>query len=211
MDDGLQPVLVLASLGALFFVGLYFGSSLGAWILATMGGVPVGLFRLARARTRGVSPRKLVEACLLADRGGVQVSPDDIESLLASNGNAHRAVAATIGAQAVDVPYGFRRAMAAELSGRDSLREVNALVRKRDEGDLAKAEQATAEEVAALAGYRGQVKHAVGPPGIVEIDGRLYGAITEDGYADKHAPVRVCGAKGNLLVVREMAGEEERS
>ncbi|MBN2307442.1 MAG: flotillin-like FloA family protein [Candidatus Hydrogenedentes bacterium] len=202
---GVYALIVIAIPGAV--VAVFVLKCCGPWLRALLGGAPVSLPLLIAMRLRRVDPNAIVQARLVAVKGGVDVHTADLETHYLSGGNPAKAVLAAVIAKKAGIDVTFRQAMAFDLAGRDVLDEVQDLVRAKQDGLRAEAGEVSADEAAAWVGAAGQVACAVAPPGIVTVDGRPVHAVSDGGFIVKGAGVEVLEAQGNVVVVRQVPDE----
>ena len=96
----------------------------GLWISALAAGVKVGILDLIGMRLRRVSPSKIVNPLIKAEKAGLNVSVSDLEAHYLAGGNVDRVVDALIAAERADIPLSFERAAAIDLAGRNVLEAV---------------------------------------------------------------------------------------
>ncbi|MCR4962904.1 MAG: flotillin-like protein FloA [Firmicutes bacterium] len=96
----------------------------GLWISALAAGVKVGILDLIGMRLRRVSPSKIVNPLIKAEKAGLNVSVSDLEAHYLAGGNVDRVVDALIAAERANIPLSFERAAAIDLAGRNVLEAV---------------------------------------------------------------------------------------
>lgn len=106
-----------------FFVILAF-VPIGLWISALAAGVKVGIVDLIGMRLRRVSPAKIVNPLIKAEKAGLDVKVTQLEAHYLAGGNVDRVVNALIAAERANIPLAFERAAAIDLAGRDVLQAV---------------------------------------------------------------------------------------
>ena len=97
---------------------------LGLWINARASGSPVKMSRLIGMRFRRISPQKIVNAYIQANKAGLDVTTDMLENHYLSGGNVERVVNALISAKQAGINLSFQTARAIDLAGRDVLQAV---------------------------------------------------------------------------------------
>lgn len=107
----------------LIFVILAF-VPIGLWISALAAGVKVGIVDLIGMRLRRVSPAKIVNPLIKAEKAGLDVKVTQLEAHYLAGGNVDRVVNALIAAERANIPLAFERAAAIDLAGRDVLQAV---------------------------------------------------------------------------------------
>jgi len=97
---------------------------IGLWISALAAGAKVGIFDLIGMRLRRVSPAKIVNPLIKAEKAGLQVTVRNLEAHYLAGGNVDRVVNALIAAERANIPLVFERAAAIDLAGRNVLEAV---------------------------------------------------------------------------------------
>lgn len=87
-------------------------------------GVKVGIVDLIGMRLRRVSPAKIVNPLIKAEKAGLDVKVTQLEAHYLAGGNVDRVVNALIAAERANIPLAFERAAAIDLAGRDVLQAV---------------------------------------------------------------------------------------
>ncbi len=96
----------------------------GLWISALAAGAKVGIIDLIGMRLRRVSPAKIVNPLIKADKAGLSVPVSKLEAHYLAGGNVDRVVNALIAAERANIPLSFERAAAIDLAGRNVLEAV---------------------------------------------------------------------------------------
>jgi len=96
----------------------------GLWISALAAGVKVGIIDLIGMRLRRVSPAKIVNPQIKAEKAGLDVNIGKLEAHYLAGGNVDRVVNALIAAERANIPLPFERAAAIDLAGRNVLEAV---------------------------------------------------------------------------------------
>lgn len=115
-------VIVLAVILLIVFFSRYVPLML--WINARASGSPVKMSRLIGMRFRRISPQKIVNAYIMANKAGLDITTDMLENHLLSGGNVERVVNALISARQAGINLSFQTARAIDLAGRDVLQAV---------------------------------------------------------------------------------------
>jgi uncharacterized protein YqfA (UPF0365 family) len=123
---------VLGVIGPIFFLLLFIvGISIflhfvpiGLWISAIAAGVRIGIMTLVGMRLRRVPPSKIVLPLIMANKAGLDVTVNQLESHYLAGGNVDRVVNSLIAAHRAEIPLTFQRAAAIDLAGRDVLEAV---------------------------------------------------------------------------------------
>ncbi|KMQ50253.1 DUF1432 domain-containing protein [Chitinispirillum alkaliphilum] len=113
-------VLVVVTLIVIFSIG----SAFSLWIQAIISGAKVGLPNIIFMRFRKVPPKLIVQAKIMANKTGLDISTDSLESHFLAGGNVMRVVQALIAADKANIPLPFKRAAAIDLAGRNVLEAV---------------------------------------------------------------------------------------
>ncbi|MBO7668354.1 MAG: flotillin-like protein FloA [Firmicutes bacterium] len=111
-------VVLLALLILLRFIPV------GLWISALAAGAKVGIFDLIGMRLRRVSPSKIVNPLIKAEKAGLDTPVSKLEAHYLAGGNVDRVVNALIAAERANIPLTFERAAAIDLAGRNVLEAV---------------------------------------------------------------------------------------
>ncbi len=114
----------------LLFVFLYF-VPVGLWVTAQVSGVRVGIVQLIIMRIRKVPPSLIVNALINANKAGLKVTANDLETHYMAGGNVNNVVKALISADKANIPLDFNMAAAIDLAGRDVADAVQLSVNPR--------------------------------------------------------------------------------
>ncbi len=112
------------------FIFLYF-FPIGLWITAVFSGVKVSLFRLVFMRIRRVPPQTIVLALITANKSGLNLTIDDLETHFLAGGNIQSVIKALISADKAGIALTFKQATAIDLAGRDVFEGVQVSVNPR--------------------------------------------------------------------------------
>ncbi|MGI5825298.1 MAG: flotillin-like protein FloA [Bacillota bacterium] len=94
------------------------------WISALAAGAKVGIIDLIGMRLRRVSPAKIVNPLIKAEKAGLDVKVSQLEAHYLAGGNVDRVVNALIASERANINLPFERAAAIDLAGRDVLEAV---------------------------------------------------------------------------------------
>lgn len=94
------------------------------WISALAAGAKVGIVDLIGMRLRRVSPAKIVNPLIKAEKAGLDVKVSQLEAHYLAGGNVDRVVNALIASERANIALPFERAAAIDLAGRDVLEAV---------------------------------------------------------------------------------------
>ncbi|MDF2938951.1 MAG: hypothetical protein K0Q90_4324 [Paenibacillaceae bacterium] len=163
------------------------------WISALASGVKVGIFTLVAMRLRRVTPSRIVNPQIKANKAGLGLNINQLESHYLAGGNVDRVVNALIAAQRADIPLGFERAAAIDLAGRDVLLAVQMSVNPRViETPIvaAVAKDGIEVKVKARVTVRANIDRLVGGAGEETIIARVgEGIVTTVGSSNSHKDV----------------------
>lgn len=166
---------------------------IGLWISALAAGVKVGIFDLIGMRLRRVSPAKIVNPLIKAEKAGLDVKVSQLEAHYLAGGNVDRVVNALIAAERANIPLAFERAAAIDLAGRDVLQAVQMSVNpKVIETPVVAAMAKDGIEVRSRARVtvRANIDRLVGGAGEETIIARVgEGIVTTVGSSDSHKAV----------------------
>ncbi len=165
----------------------------GLWISALAAGVKVGIVDLIGMRLRRVSPAKIVNPLIKAEKAGLDVNVTQLEAHYLAGGNVDRVVNALIAAERANIPLAFERAAAIDLAGRDVLDAVQMSVNpKVIETPVVAAMAKNGIEVRSRARVtvRANIDRLVGGAGEETIIARVgEGIVTTVGSSDSHKTV----------------------
>ena len=97
---------------------------LGLWISAVSAGVKVSIFSLIGMRMRRVSAARIIRPLIKAQKAGMDVNANQLESHLLSGGHVDNVVDALIAAHRANLDLSFERAAAIDLAGRNVFEAV---------------------------------------------------------------------------------------
>jgi len=101
------------------------------WVTAIVSGVRVGIIQLMFMRIRKVPPTLIVNALINANKAGIPITANDLETHYMAGGNVNNVVRALISADKANIPLGFNMAAAIDLAGRDVAEAVQLSVNPR--------------------------------------------------------------------------------
>lgn len=120
---GLTAIIVVILAIVVLLILLRF-IPIGLWISALAAGVKVGIFDLIGMRLRRVSPAKIVNPLIKAEKAGLATPVSKLEAHYLAGGNVDRVINALIAAERANIPLTFERAAAIDLAGRNVLEAV---------------------------------------------------------------------------------------
>jgi uncharacterized protein YqfA (UPF0365 family) len=124
MEQGvILAVLVIVGVIILLWLFTYM-VPVGLWLNALFAGVRVSIGSLVGMRFRKVPPDVIVVSKITAQKAGIAIDIDQLESHFLAGGNVKRVVEALIHADKAHIHLDFERATAIDLAGRDVLEAV---------------------------------------------------------------------------------------
>jgi uncharacterized protein YqfA (UPF0365 family) len=163
------------------------------WISALAAGAKVGIIDLIGMRLRRVSPSKIVNPLIKAEKAGLSVNVSQLEAHYLAGGNVDRVVNALIASERANITLSFERAAAIDLAGRDVLQAVQMSVNpKVIETPMVAAIAKDGIEVKSKARVtvRANIDRLVGGAGEETIIARVgEGIVTTVGSSDSHKAV----------------------
>jgi uncharacterized protein YqfA (UPF0365 family) len=124
MPTGMITILILVALGIILLAVLFTFVPVALWISALAAGVRVSIFTLIGMRLRRVIPNRVIIPLIKAQKAGLNLNTNQLESHYLAGGNVDRVVNALIAAQRANIELTFERAAAIDLAGRDVLEAV---------------------------------------------------------------------------------------
>lgn len=120
------PIATLVLIGVIVIVlaVLFTFVPVALWISALAAGVRVGIFTLIGMRLRRVIPSRVINPLIKAQKAGLNLTTNQLESHYLAGGNVDRVVNALIAAHRADIELSFERSAAIDLAGRDVLEAV---------------------------------------------------------------------------------------
>lgn len=187
------PVLLLILVIIIVLMVILRFIPIGLWISALAAGVRVGIFDLIGMRLRRVSPSKIVNPQIKADKAGLTVNVRQLEAHYLAGGNVDRVINALIAAERANIPLLFERAAAIDLAGRNVLEAVQMSVNpKVIETPIiaAVAKNGIEVRVRARVTVRANIDRLVGGAGEETIIARVgEGIVTTVGSSEGHEAV----------------------
>lgn len=117
------PIIIIALI-IIALVVLFTFVPVALWISALAAGVKVGLFTLVGMRLRRVTPSRVIMPLIKAQKAGLNVTTNQLESHYLAGGNVDRVVNALIAAHRANIDLPFERGAAIDLAGRNVLEAV---------------------------------------------------------------------------------------
>ncbi|MGN0776082.1 MAG: flotillin-like protein FloA [Candidatus Ventricola sp.] len=125
-----ESIIMLAAIVVIIIVFLSF-VPLNLWISALASGVHVSIFTLIGMKIRRVSPAKIVNPLIKAEKAGLAMEISKMEAHYLAGGNLDRVITALITARGANIELDFPEACAIDLAGRDVLQAVQMSVNPR--------------------------------------------------------------------------------
>ena len=190
---GYITIIIMVTILLLGFMIILSFIPIGLWISALAAGVKVGIVDLIGMRLRRVSPVKIVNPLIKAEKAGLNVKVSQLEAHYLAGGNVDRVVNALIAAERANIPLLFERAAAIDLAGRNVLEAVQMSVNpKVIETPIVAAVAKDGIEVRAKARVtvRASIDRLVGGAGEETIIARVgEGIVTTVGSSETHKAV----------------------
>ena len=126
MYGGMELIipLIIAALVLIFLAILFSFIPLGLWISAIAAGVRVGIFQLVGMRFRRIPPNLIVNCKIKADKAGLAIDTDQLETHYLAGGNVDRVINALIAAERARIDLTYKMGAAIDLAGRNVLEAV---------------------------------------------------------------------------------------
>lgn len=124
IDPGTLGTILLVGLVIIVVAVLFTFVPITLWISALAAGVRIGIFTLVGMRLRRVIPSRVITPLIKAEKAGLDLSVNQLESHYLAGGNVDRVVNALIAAHRANIELTFQRAAAIDLAGRDVLEAV---------------------------------------------------------------------------------------
>src|SRR5688500_1869095 len=130
--DPSMIIPIVAIVGGLFLLIIFFYFiPVGLWLNAMFAGVRIPIYTLFGMRMRKVPPNVIVISMITAEKAGLSVELNQLESHFLAGGNVQKVVTALISADKAGIHLPWERATAIDLAGRDVLDAVKLSVNPR--------------------------------------------------------------------------------
>ncbi|MBX2895059.1 MAG: flotillin-like protein FloA [Cyclobacteriaceae bacterium] len=202
--EGLAFIFIIFIAIVGFFMFLYF-VPVGLWITAIFAGVKVTIGSLIGMRIRKVPPSVIVNSLITANKAGIAITTNELETHYLAGGNVPNVIRALISAEKANINLDFKQATAIDLAGRDVFEAVQISVNPK---------VITTPKVAAVAAdgiqliavarvtVRASIQQLVGGAGEDTILARVgEGIVTSIGSAQSHKEVLANPDKISKLVL----------
>ena len=121
--EGLAFIFIIFICIVAFFMFLYF-VPVGLWITAIFAGVKVTIGSLIGMRIRKVPPGVIVNSLITANKAGIPITTNELETHYLAGGNVPNVIRALISAEKANINLDFKQATAIDLAGRDVFEAV---------------------------------------------------------------------------------------
>ncbi len=202
--EGLAFIFIVFLCVIGFFLFMYF-VPVGLWITAIFAGVKVTIGSLIGMRIRKVPPSVIVNSLITANKAGIPITTNELETHYLAGGNVPNVIRALISAEKANINLDFKQATAIDLAGRDVFEAVQISVNPK---------VITTPKVAAVAAdgiqliavarvtVRASIQQLVGGAGEDTILARVgEGIVTSIGSAQSHKEVLANPDKISKLVL----------
>ncbi len=122
--DGFVWIGFIVVIALIFLFILFHYIPFGMWIRAMASGVHVSIRSLIGMRIRHISPARLVDPLIKANKAGLNLSISQLETHFLAGGNVDQVINALIAAQRANISMAFEKACAIDLAGRDVFQAV---------------------------------------------------------------------------------------
>ena len=122
--DGFVWIGIIVVIALIFLFILFHYIPFGMWIRAMASGVHVSIRSLIGMRIRHISPARLVDPLIKANKAGLNLSISQLETHFLAGGNVDQVINALIAAQRANISMAFEKACAIDLAGRDVFQAV---------------------------------------------------------------------------------------
>ena len=122
--EGIVWVGIIALLALILLFVIFHYIPFGMWIRAMASGVHVSIRSLIGMRIRHISPARLVDPLIKANKAGLNVNISQLETHFLAGGNVDQVINALIAAQRANISMAFEKACAIDLAGRDVFQAV---------------------------------------------------------------------------------------
>lgn len=202
--EGLALIFIVFICIVGFFMFLYF-VPVGLWITAIFANAKVTIGSLIGMRIRKVPPGVIVNSLITANKAGIPITTNELETHYLAGGNVPNVIRALISAEKANISLDFKQATAIDLAGRDVFEAVQISVNPK---------VITTPKVAAVAAdgiqliavarvtVRASIQQLVGGAGEDTILARVgEGIVTSIGSAQSHKEVLANPDKISKLVL----------
>ena len=121
--NSLPLLLIIFGAIILFFIFLYF-VPVNLWITAIFSGVRISILELVAMRIRKVPPSLIVNSLITANKAGLDIKTQELETHYLAGGNVPSVIKALISADKANISLTFKQATAIDLAGREVFEAV---------------------------------------------------------------------------------------
>jgi len=121
--DGLILIFGIFFIIIIFFMFMYF-VPVGLWITAKFSAVNVTIGSLIGMRMRKVPPGIIVNSLITANKAGLHITTNELETHYLAGGDVPNVIRALISAEKANISLTFKQATAINLAGRDVFEAV---------------------------------------------------------------------------------------
>lgn len=194
METGAIVGLVIGIAVVLLVIALVFALlPIKLWFRALVSGVKVSMARLIGMKWRGIKVTQIVDAYISANKAGLNLSIDELESHVLAKGDVTKVVNALISAHSANITLAPETARAIDLAGRDVLNAVRVSVNPKvieTPAISAIAKDGIELRVKARVTVRANITRLIGGAGEDTIIARIgEGIVTTVGSAESHKDV----------------------
>jgi len=127
--------VALVFLAILFPFAVFYLRFFRLWTRGFLAGVRIPIPALLGMHLLKVNPAVIVDGCIAARQGGVDVTPAQLEGHYLAGGNVRNVVLGLVVAHAAKVPLDFDRARSLDLEGHDLPDVVRQWVQEQQHGE----------------------------------------------------------------------------
>ncbi|MEI9917278.1 MAG: flotillin-like protein FloA [Bacteroidota bacterium] len=117
-------ILLIAFIAFIFLLLLLYFVPIGLWITAIFADVKVTIGELIGMRIRKVPPSVIVNSLITANKAGLKLTTNELETHYLAGGNVPNVIRALISADKANINLSFKQATAIDLAGRDVFEAV---------------------------------------------------------------------------------------
>ncbi len=108
----------------------------GLWFAATISGVKISIFELILMRIRKSPIQEIVKGLIVSEKGGLNLTRDELEALGLTGGNIQNVVNGMVAAKKAGLNLSFKNATKADSRGIDILKAVKEKLDKQHEKEV---------------------------------------------------------------------------
>ncbi|MCG8474286.1 MAG: flotillin-like protein FloA [Cytophagales bacterium] len=203
--EALAIIALIAAGFVLLLIFLYY-VPVGLWVTAIFSGVRVSLLDMIAMRIRKVPPKIVVNSLITAQKAGLSVVSQEIETHYLAGGNVPSVIKALISADKANISLSWKQATAIDLAGREVFEAVQISVNPKvitTPKVSAVAADGIQLKAEARVTVRANIQQLVGGAGEDTILARVgEGIVTSIGSANNHKEVLENPDKISKLVLQ---------